>query len=187
MDLFRGAVAQKPRVQRLKYTVSPHQVTNRHSQRFPRVLVQDGQHLVTPIVVELVVHEVDGPDVIGMGRAQPDDQAVLVIELSALSMPPRQRKALFAQDPLNLLVVHLPAFDMQQLGNLTIAVAPILLRQPDKRQPQSIVIFGVLSILQGASRQTNHPAGPFLRRRKLLARMDNGFKELSGRQDLGFR
>ena len=113
--------------------------------------------------------------------------SLFVIEPSALSVPLRQLKALFAPDPLNLLVVHHPAFDMQQLGNLAIAVAPILLRQPDQRQPQSIVIFGVWSMLQGASRQTNHPAGPSLRRRKLLARMDNGLTELPGRQALGFR
>ena len=144
--MFRGAVAQEQRVQRLKHIVSPHPGTNRHSQRLPRVLIQDGQHLVAPTVVELVVHEVDGPDVIGMGRAQPDDQAVLVIEPSALSVPLRQQKALFAPGPLNLLVVYLPAFNMQQLGNLAIAVAPILLRQPDQCQPQSIVIF-VLGLL----------------------------------------
>ena len=92
------------------------------------------------------MHEVDGPDVIGMVRAQPNDRAVLVIETSALSLPLRQLKALFAPDPLNLLVVSLPAFDMQQLGNLAIAVELILLRQPDQRQPQGIVIF-VLGLL----------------------------------------
>ena len=91
-------MAQEQRVQRLKHIVSPHPGANRHSQRLPRVLVQDGQHLVAPTVVELVVHEVDGPDVIGMGRAQPNDRAVLVIEPSALSVPLRQLKALFAPD-----------------------------------------------------------------------------------------
>ena len=88
---------------------------------------------------------------------------------------------------LFLPVVHLPAFDMQQPGNLAIALAPILLRQPDQHQPQSIVIFGVWSILQGASRQTNHPAGPSLRRRKLLAPVDNGLAELPCRQALDSR
>ena len=122
-----------------------------------------------------------------MGRAQPDDQAGLVIEPSALSVPLRQLKALSAPDRLNLFVVHLPAFDMQRLGNLAIAVAPIMLRQPDQRQPQSIGICGVWSMLQGASRQTNHPASPSLRRRKLLARVDNGLAELPDRQALGFR
>ena len=75
--------------------------------------------------------------------------SLFVIEPSALSVPLRQLKALFAPDPLKLLVVHLPAFDMQQLGNLAIAVAPILLRQPDQRQPQSIVIFGLGLLIAG--------------------------------------
>ena len=111
--------------------------------------------------------------IINLGRRRYfDDEAVMQASLTTI---------------LFLLVVHLPALDMQQLGNLAIAVAPILLRQPGQRQPQSIVIFGVWSILQGASRQTNHPAGPSLRRRKLLARMDNGLTELPGRQALGYR
>ena len=50
---------------------------------------------------------------------------------------------------LFLLVVHLPAFDMQQPGNLAIAAAPILLRQPDQRQPQSIVIFVLVLLIAG--------------------------------------
>ena len=109
-------MAQEQRVQRLKHIVSPHPGENRHSQRLPRVLVQDGQYLVAPTVIELVVHEVDGPDVIGTGRAQPDDRAVLVIEPPALLMTLRQLEPLFAPDPLNPLVVYLPAFDTQQFG-----------------------------------------------------------------------
>ena len=46
VNVFRGAVAQEPRVQRLRHIVSPHPGTNRHSQRLPRVLIQDGPHLV---------------------------------------------------------------------------------------------------------------------------------------------
>ena len=99
----------------------------------------------------------------------------------------RQLKSFFAPDPLNLLVVHLPPFDTQQDGNLAITVAPILLRQPDQCQPQSIVIFGIWSILQGTAGQTNNPAGPSLRRSKLLACMDNGLTKMLGRQALGFR
>jgi hypothetical protein len=38
-------------------------------------------------------------------------------------------------------VVHLPAFDTQQLRYLAIAVAPISLRQPDQGEPESIIIF----------------------------------------------
>ncbi|OUX28449.1 MAG: hypothetical protein CBE16_06900 [Rhodospirillaceae bacterium TMED256] len=60
---------------------------------------------------------------------------------------------------LFLLVVHLPAFDMQQLGNLVIAVAPILLPQPDQRQLQSIVIWGLIDIT-GSFAQDQTPGRP---------------------------
>ena len=133
------------------------------------------------------MHEVDAPDVVRMGRPQPDDRAVLVVEPTALLMTLRQLKPLFAPDPLNLLVVHLPAFDTQQFRYLAIAVAPILLRQPDQGEPESIIIFSGRLVLQGTTRQANHPAGPPLRCRELLARMDNGLTELPGRQALGFR
>jgi len=133
------------------------------------------------------VHEVDAPDVVRMGQPQPDDRAVLVVEPTALLMTLRQLKPLFAPDPLNLLVVHLPALDTQQFRYLAIAVASVLLGQPDQGEPESIIIFSGRLVLQGTTRQANHPAGPPLRCRELLARMYNGLTELPGRQALGFR
>jgi hypothetical protein len=99
----------------------------------------------------------------------------------------RQLEPLFAPGPRNLLVVHRPAFDTQQRRYLAIAVAPVLLRQPDQIQPQGSIIFPGRLVLQGTKRQSNHPAGSPFRRRELLARMDNGLTELPGRQALGFR
>ena len=104
-------------------------------------------------------------------------EAVLVVETPALLVPLRQLKSLFAPDPLNLLVVHLPAFDAQQLRNLSIAVTAILLRQPDQGQPQFVIVSVCPLVMQRAARQTNHPACPPLRRRELLAYMDNGLTE----------
>ena len=62
------------------------------------------------------MHEVDAPDVVRMGRPQTNDRAVLVIKSLALPVSLRQLQSLFALDPLNLLVVYLPAFDTQQFG-----------------------------------------------------------------------
>ena len=137
---IRGAVAQEQRVQRLKNIISTHSDTNDHSQGLTGILVQDGQHLVAATVAELVVYEVDAPDMVGMGRPQPYDRSILVVEPTALFMTLRQLKAFFAPDPLNLLVVHLPAFDTQQFRYLAIAVAPILLRQPDQGEPQGGIV-----------------------------------------------
>ena len=55
-DVFRSAVAQEQRVQRLKYILGPHPGADRHSQGLPGVLVQNGQHLVAPPAAKLVVH-----------------------------------------------------------------------------------------------------------------------------------
>jgi len=133
------------------------------------------------------VYKVDAPDVVRMGRPQPYDRSILVVEPSALLVPLRQLQAFFAPDPLNLLVVHLPTFDAQQFGYLAIAVAPVLLGQLDQGQSQSIIISAGRSVLQRTSRQANYPAGPPLRRCELLARMDHGLTKLFGRQALGFR
>jgi hypothetical protein len=70
-------------------------------------------------------------------------------------------KTFFAPDPLNLLVVHLPTFDAQQFGYLAIAVALVLLGQPDQGQSQSIISPG-RSVLQRTARQSGHPACPSL-------------------------
>ena len=180
-------MAQEQRVQRLEDIVSTPPGANRYSQCLAGVLVQNGQHLVAPPVAELVVHEVDGPDVVRMGRPQPDDRAVLVIEPSALLVTLRKLQSLFAPETFPLLVIYLPALDAQQFGNLAIAVTPILFGQPDQSQPQSIVVLGSRPVLQGASRQADYPAGLPLRRRELLTRMDNGLTKLLCRQALGFR
>ena len=180
-------MAQEQRVQRLKNIVGAHPGANRHRQSLPGVLVQNGQHLVAPTIAELVVHEVDAPDVVRMRRPQADDRTVLVIEPSALLVPLRKLQPFFAPEPFHLLVVDLPAFDAQEFRYLAIAVPTVLLGQPDQSQPQRIIIPLGRLVLQGASRQTDHPACPSLRRRELLARVNDGLTELLCRQALGFR
>ena len=51
-----------------------------------------------------------------------------MIEPFALLMALRQLQALFAPDALDLFVVDPPAFGSEQLANLAIAVAAVLLR-----------------------------------------------------------
>ena len=78
--------------------------------------------------------KINAPDVVGMSRPQPDDGAVLVIEPFAPLVALRQLKAFFTPKALHFLVVHMPAFDLQQMRDLAVAIAPILLGQPDQSQ-----------------------------------------------------
>ena len=109
-----------------------------------------------------------------MRRPQTDDQTVLVIQPSALLMSLWKLEALFSPEPRDPLVVDLPAFDTEQFRDLAIAVPTVLLGQPDQQQQQFIVIFSVWLVLQEAPHQTDHSACPSLRRRKLLASMNDG-------------
>ena len=103
-DVFRGAVAQEQRVQSFQYILGTHSSANRHSQGLAGILAETGQHLVAPTTAELVVHEVDAPDVVRMRGAQPDDRTVLVVKPSPLLVPLRQLKSLFPPDRGNRLI-----------------------------------------------------------------------------------
>ena len=112
---------------------------------------------------------------------------MLVIEPSSLLVSLRELQSFLAPKKLDLLVIDPPAFNAKQFGDLAIAITTVLLRQPDQSQSQLVIISRDWSILQGAPRDANHLEHPSLRRRKLLARMNDGPTELLYGQALGFR
>ena len=98
-------MAQEQGIERLQDIFRTHPGAYRHCQSLPRVLVQNGQHLVTLSIAEFVVDEVDGPDVVRMRGPQADDRTVLVIEPSALLVPLWKLQSLIAPEPFDLIVV----------------------------------------------------------------------------------
>ena len=79
---------QQP-VQHIENIVGVHLRAHRHAKRFTGVLIQHREHLVRPSVAQLVMHEVDSPDMVGMCRSQPDDGTGFVIETPSFFMPMR--------------------------------------------------------------------------------------------------
>ena len=51
------------------------------------VFIQDSQHPLAAPIAELVVDEIDAPDVVRMRRSQPDDRAVLVMQATLPLVP----------------------------------------------------------------------------------------------------
>jgi len=49
-------------------------------------------------------------DVVGISRPQADNRGIVMVEPPALLVPLRELKTFLAPDPLDLLVVHAPAF-----------------------------------------------------------------------------
>ena len=80
------------------------------------------------------MNKVDGPNVVGMCGPQPDDGAVFVIKPLVLLMLTQWLQTLFTPQALDLLMVNTPALHAQQCCDFSIAIAPILLGQPDHRK-----------------------------------------------------
>ena len=184
---LRLAMLHRQPVQNIQNIVGVHLGPHRRAKRFTGVLIKHGEHLVAPPIAELVMHEVNRPDMIGMCRPQPDDRAVLVIEPPSLLMPMGKLQTFFAPQTLNLLVIDLPAFHAQQSRYLSIPVSPVLLGQPDHRQAQSVIIVRPGLISQARPRHTQHSTGPALGSIQLLAGMNDRLTKLLPRQALGFK
>jgi len=180
-------MAQEQPVEHVQHVIRGHLRSYLHGQGLAGELVEYCEHLVAAAIAELVVDEVDAPDVVRMGRPESDDGAVLVVEPSPPLVSLRQLQPFLTPDPLDLLVIDPPAFDAQQFGDLAIAVSSVLLGQSEQRQTESVIIPRGWLILQRVARQADDPAGPPFRGRKLLACMDDGLTKLLGRQALGFR
>jgi len=131
--------------------------------------------------------EVYAPDMVLILGAQPDDRAVLVVETFPLLVTLRYLETLFPSQPFYLLVIYLLAFNAEQLGNLPIAIAAILLCQSDQSQPKAVIIFrGYLIALCGPC-HADRSASPPLGRSEYLTHMDHGLTKIGNRQTLGFR
>jgi len=131
--------------------------------------------------------EVYTPDMVPISGAETDDRAVLVIEALPPLVTLRYLEALFPPQPLYLLVIDLPAFNAEQLGNLPVAITAVLLCQSDQSQPKAVIISrGCLIALCGAC-HADRSASPPLGRPEFLAHMGYSLTQIGKRQTLGFR
>jgi len=180
-------VVQEERIEGFQNLRIAHSRFHRHAQGFAGVLIQYGQHLVGPAAGQLVMDEVYAPDMVLISGAQSDDGTVLVIEALPFLVTLRYLEALFPPQPLYFLVIDLPAFNAEQLGNLPVAIAAILLCQSDQSQLKAVIIFrGCLIALCGPC-HADRSASPPLGRSEYLTHMDHGLTQIGNRQARGFR
>ena len=121
-------------------------------QGLARVLVALGDTLidVTPIVIVLV-----GFQAFVLRKRLPHMRRTMIGIVYL--------KTLFPPQPFYFLVIDLPAFNAKQRGNLPVAIAAILLCQPDQSQPKAVIIsWGCFIALCGpghADRSASPPLG----------------------------
>ncbi len=131
--------------------------------------------------------EIYAPDMIPIPGAQPNDRTVLVIEAFSLPVTLRYLETLFPPKPFDLLVIDLPAFNAEQLGNLPVAIAAVLLCQSDQSQPKAVIISRRCLIALCGPCHADRSASSSLGWPELLAHMDHGLTQIGNRQTLGFR
>ena len=111
-----------------------------------------------------VLNEVIGPDMIGILRSEPDARSVIEPETALLFLLRWDFQPFTSPDPLDPLVVYVPARVAQQTGDYPISVSPVLAGEFDN-------VFGQLLLvgraawnlaLRGAMLPEN-AAGPALR------------------------
>lgn len=81
-----------------------------------------------------------------------------MIEPLAFLVTLQALKPLFPPEPLDLLVIDLPDFQVKQLRDLAVAISAVLFRQPDQSKPKCIFISQDKLRLQGAPRHSHGPA-----------------------------
>lgn len=110
-------------------------------QAFPRILVNHGQQAKLAAVMGAILHEVVGPDVMPILRPQPHARAVVEPEPASPGLSAWNFQALAPPDPLDPLVVRLPALTAQQRRDPAIAIAAIARCQIDDRARQSVFVI----------------------------------------------
>ena len=172
-QILRFSVFEEQGIESIQNLGMAHLGSDGDAKRLAGVFIEDGEHLVTAAAAQLVVDEVNAPDMVRILRSQPNDGAVLVVKPPAPLVAMWQLQALFPPQALDLLVIDRPALDTKKLGDVAVTVAAILLGQPDQGQAQFVIILWSRLVAQGAPCQDDRFAGSSLRGVELLANMDH--------------
>jgi len=134
------------------------------------------------------VDKVHTPNVVWVLRPESDNRTILVIETTAFLVALGLLQALLTPQPLNLLIVYVPALDPEQLCDLAITVAAVLLGQPDQCQAQGLIITFVSCLISlRRARHADRSARASFRGIEPLAHMDHGLTQDGRCQAFGFR
>lgn len=80
-----------------------------------------------------------------MVRPELADNAVIVTGTFALHMARRRLQSSVKPDPLDLLMVQSPPFDMKQLGDLAMAVSSVSLTKSDENEGRRCCGFTIVA------------------------------------------
>ena len=128
-------------IQSFQHILIIHGGLDRDGEGFTGIFIKHGEHFIRHPIAEPVVNEIHTPYMILVLRAQANDRCVLMVEAFPFLVPLWQLQPFFPPQSLNFLVIDLPALDPKKGSNLAIAIAAILLGEPDQCQAKAVVIL----------------------------------------------
>jgi hypothetical protein len=135
-------------------------------------LVDDVEQADFASVMGALLEEIIRPDMVGALGPQPQARSVRQPQPAALGLPGGDFQPLASPDPFDPLVVDQPTGPAQQLGDLAIAVAPVLPGQFDNvvRQP-GVIVAAMRDLALRRAMLTERRAGTPLRDRQNASNM----------------
>ena len=94
-------------------------------QAFPAVFIDQGQDPQRTAIVSSVSHKVIRPDMVFEEGPQPDAGSVIEPEPAAFRLLGRDFQPFLLPDPLNSLVIDMPAFTSQKLLNPSVSITSV--------------------------------------------------------------
>ena len=94
-------------------------------QAFPAVFIDQGQDPQRTAIVSSVSHKVIRPDMVFEEGPQPDAGSVIEPEPAAFRLFGRDFQPFLLPDPLNSLVIDMPAFTSQKLLNPSVSITSV--------------------------------------------------------------
>src|SRR5664279_2855170 len=160
-DLARQPTSSLQFFQHAHHPYSSQRSVHLDLQALPGVVIHDVQGAKPPSRAECIAHEVHRPYLIGSHGLR--QRLAHRAALSSTLAP--QRQLLLHIQPVHPLVIHLPAFALQQ--NLQTAVAEPApgLRQLAQPHPQWLVLAPAFPIATRRTIQLHQPTGPSLAQR----------------------
>jgi len=123
--------------QHMQDVARPDMPIHLDGKAFTCVLVDHGEHPERPATP---LYEVIGPYMVPPAWPQTNARSVVQPQTAPLRLLQRDFQSLTPPDATHALVVHVPAFRVQQRHHPTVAVASILARQADDRCRQRILV-----------------------------------------------
>jgi len=124
-DMLRWTVGHEEIREAIQYVIRIEPSFHYDVQALSAEFVDDRQHLDGAAIVRAVFDKIIGPDMVAMGRPEPDTRSIVEPQTSSFGLLLRNLQPLLTPDTFHPFMVNLPTLSLEQCRNPAIAVAPI--------------------------------------------------------------